>query len=172
MSLSVYRRNTHMYKSIYDYLHKIFTEEIEASDLTYIIYAELMPSTQKQGIVIAKIGGDTIEKVYITGDKLLSFKFTLRSSQELPRSDDDETKIKLSDFLDRLVSLVTTKFNNGERPTLDAKYTPKSIEAMTSSSLATFSVDTLVYAIDINFKYEEKNINTSRREKQGENKWI
>lgn len=166
-----------IYKSIYDYLHKISTNEIEASGLTYTIYEDFMPSNVKQGIIIAKVGGDTVEKVYITGDKLLNFKFILRSSQESLNGNNDETKVKLSDFLDHLASVITTKFNSGEYPILNdtstsshlhsirntdttqtCRYTPKSIKAITSSSLATHSVDTFVYTIDINFKYEEKNI--------------
>ncbi len=144
---------SNIYKRLIEWIEPIIKTLSKEDGINLNVYSELMDSQQTKGIIIKRIASNPEIETYITGEKLLQFKFSIHSIQRIIVNTENE-KIILSQWLDKLASLLIKKFNEGSSPLLDIGYKAKSIEILNNSSLQNFDIDTLIYGIDVSFNYE------------------
>lgn len=147
---------TGVYDAIYQYLKKVIEEaNIEDERFDKTINIEVMNIENQSGILIQKIGSQPVETEYITGEKTLIFKFTVKSIQEYIASDDDN-KLQIIQSLDGLGDYIEKVYKNGQVPDLSNEYICKEFELLNTASAIEITENRITAGIDLQFNYISK----------------
>ncbi len=145
-----------IYNSIYNWTKAKLTNSFSTNSNAIDIYAELMPPSKTQAIVISKNSfGNTLE-TYIDGSCLASCEMSIVAVQKLGSYTESEI-VELINQLDNALSQLIETFDSDDKPQLQSGYSIKSMEVSNNTPLKQLDINTVVYSIDVIFKIACQN---------------